>query len=63
MLEVQTVAILSHRHVAGSNSCFINEPPRWWCIPTLEVQPYTGGTNSCFLIQLPRVEVQQTAGF
>ena len=34
MLEVQTV------------TCFLNQPLRYWYIPTLEVQPYTSGTDA-----------------
>ena len=32
-------------YTGGANNCFLNQPIRWWYIPTLEVQPYTGGTS------------------
>ena len=33
-------------YAGGTNSCFLNQPLRWWYTPTLEVQPYAGGTDA-----------------
>jgi len=33
-------------YAGGTNSCFLNQPLRWWNIPTLEIQPYAGGTDA-----------------
>jgi len=43
----------SNLYARGANSCFLNQPLRWWYIPTLEVQTvaflwhtYAAGTNT-----------------
>jgi len=36
----------STSYAGGTNSCFLNQPLRWWYIPTLEVQPYAGATDA-----------------
>jgi len=48
-LDLQQLLYTSIPYVRGTNSFFLNQPLRWWYIPTLKVEPYAGGTNSVAL--------------